>query len=67
MSKYYGSWGVNGGQTFNGKPWPSNNFRKLRKELREAAEGNLTGPTSTGGWSIEDADGNLIAHGMVRW
>ena len=67
MAKYYGNWSTNNGNTFNGHSWESNNFRELRKSLRAAASGNLTGYNDHGHWSITDKDGDLIAEGSVAW
>ena len=66
MAKYYGTWSSNNGNTFNCHVWESNNFRALRKSLREAACGNLTGYNDRGHWSITDKDGNMMAGGSVR-
>jgi len=67
MAKYYGSWSTNNGNTFNGRAWESNNLRSLRKKLRGACNGNLTGYNDIGRWSISDSDGNMVANGTCRW
>jgi hypothetical protein len=64
---YFGNWNTNNGNTFNGRPYKSSNKRELRKELREICNGNLTGPTDIGRWSISDIDGNVIMSGVCRW
>lgn len=65
--KYYGYWSTNNGNTYNGHVWESTNYKTLRKELREACNGNLTGPRDIGRWSICDADGNMLYSGMCHW
>jgi len=67
MSTYYGNWSTNNGNTFNGRAYIDTNKRRLRKDLRKIASGNLTGPNDVGHWSITDRYDNDILHGTVRW
>ena len=67
MSKYYGNWSTNNGNTSNAQAWESDNKSELAKDLREACEGNLTGPHDIGRWSIVDKKGDLVKSGVCRW
>ena len=65
--QYYGNWSTNNGNTYNGHAWESSNYKALRKSLRGACNGNLTGYNDIGRWSICDKDGNLLYSGTCRW
>lgn len=65
--KYLGYWRTADG-TGNLVGYQSNNWKELRKTLREICNGNLHGITDTATWEIRDARENFVMyHGRVTW